>query len=808
MLAEVRYALRRLLKHRSFTVVAVLTLAVGIGANTAMFSVLHGVLLRALPYTDADQLVLFTNSIPLANVGAFPLSPPEFQEYSTHAGSFAGLAAMEAGNYILTGEGEPERLPGTSVSVGFFPLMGVAPALGRTFTPQDFEASAEPAIVISHGLWQRRYGGDTGIVGRKMTINNRARTVIGVMPRQFDFPEETQVWGRLETNPAMFTPQSLGAQRWRTIGRMKPGVALGAAQSEMESVAPSFYQRHPEFYRSSPWKVTLTPLPEQLLGATRAPMLALGGAVAFLLLIACANVANLMLVRAEGRRRELAIRAAIGASRAQLGRELLTESLLLAAAGGVAGVVVAFWATDALLALVPGNLPRRREIGLDATVLFFSAGITLITGLLFGLLPARRAARVDLQECLRQGSAGSGSARRPAGMALAAAQIALSLVLLVGAGLLIRSLANVLSVSAGFEPQGLVTFTVTPPGSRYPNQAREGELYAQWVERVQALPGVRSAAVVTSTPMSGRSHRGAFTIEGITEEQRGRLTNVNYRLATPGYFATMNVPLLQGRDINAQDGESAPRVAVVNRTMAERFWPEGAIGKRISMSSNAAGEPRWHEIVGIVGDVRHMGLDAETQLEAFFPYAQPAVPEGARGGVLAVRVAGDAQSVVAGVRRELTALDPALPLFNVRTMQQQVDASVAPRRFPMQVLSFFAVVALLLAALGIYGVLADSVGRRTREIGVRLALGARPGSVFALILRHGGIVIAAGTLVGLAAAFAATRALRTMLFQVDVRDAATFAWVTAALVAVALVACVVPARRAMRVEPLEALRHE
>ena len=809
---DVKFAARMLAKHRGFTLVAVLTLAIGIGANTAMFSVVHGVLLRALPYDDAEQLVLFTNSIPSANVGAFPLSPPEFQEYRTRNASFAGLAAMEAGSYILSGEGEPERLPGTSVTQEFFPLMGVQPALGRAFAKEDFEPNAEPTIVLSYGLWQRRFGGDRQILGRKLTINSRPRTVIGVMPRQFDFPEETQVWGRLEPTPEMFTAQFLGAQRWRVIGRIKSGVALENAQTEASSVASSFYQQHPEFYRfasGNVWKLTLTPLRDQLLGATRTPMLALAGAVGCLLLIACANVANLMLVRAEGRRREIAIRAAIGASRTQLARQLLTESFLLAAIGGITGVLLAFWATDALLTLVPGNLPRRGEIGMDATVLAFAAGITLLTGFLFGLLPARSAARTDLQDWLREGSRGSAGGTRRVGNALAAAQIALSLMLLAGAGLLIRSLANVLSVSPGFDATNVLTFQLTPPGSRYPSQAREGELYARLIERLRALPGVQGAAAATTIPFSARSHRAAFSIEGMTEEQRAKVTNLHYRLATPEYFSTMRVPLLQGRGIAVTDNESAPRIAVINRSMAQRYWPNGdAIGKRISMSSTGAGEPRWHEIVGIVGDVKHMGLDAETPIEAFFPYALPPIPEGARGAVVVVRFAGEGQQLAPAIRRELAALDPTLPLYNVRTIEQQMNASLAPRLFPMQVLSFFAVVAVLLAGLGIYGVLADSVARRTREIGVRLALGAERRGIFALILRHGAWVIGTGVLIGLAGAAAVTRTVRSMLFEVAPGDMLTLIAVTSVLCAVGVAACLIPARRATRVDPLVALRHE
>ncbi len=808
LLQDIRFAGRMLRKHRGYTLVAALTLAIGIGANTAMFSVVYGVLLRALPYDEPAQLALFTNSIPLSNVASFPLSPPEFAEYRARAASFQALAAMEAGSYIASGEGEPERLPGTSVTREFFMLMGAQPLLGRVFVAQDYEPSAEPSIVISYGLWQRRFGGARDVLGRKLTINGRPRTILGVMPPAFDFPVETQVWGRLDATAAQFTPQWLGRQQWRTIGRLKPGVTLTAAQAEINSLAPAFYKQHPQFYSGSPWKVTLTPLANHLLGNTRTPMLALAGAVCFLLLIACANVANLMLVRAESRRRELAIRAAIGASRAQLARQLFTESFLLAAVGGAAGILLAFWGTDALLALVPGNLPRRGEIRMDGAVLLFSAAVTIVTGFLFGWLPARRAARVDLQECLRQGISGSGRSRH-AGAVLAGAQIALSLILLAGAGLLIRSVANVLSVSSGFEPQNLLTFQVTPPGARYPSQAREGELYGQWIERVRAVPGVRSAAAVTSSPMSGRSHRAAFTIEGITEQQRGQLTNLNYRLATPGYFSTLGIPLLQGRDLEPRDTENAPRITVVNRTLAARFWPGGdAIGKRISMGAAENGSPVWHEIVGIVGDVKHMGLDAEIQLEAFFPYAQPPIPTGARGAVMVVRVVGDMQPVVAAARRELAALDPALPLYNVRTMEQQMAASVAGRRFPMLLLSLFAIVALLLAALGIYGVLADSVARRTREIGVRMALGAGRREVFALILRQGGVVIFAGTAAGLAGAAVAVRVLRTMLFGVGMGDVPTYAGVTLILCAVALAACVIPARRAMQVQPTAALRQD
>ncbi len=800
---DVQYGARMLARSPGFTLVAVLTLALGIGANTAIFSVVNGVLLRPLPYPEPHRIVQLWNSIPSAAVRAFPLSAPEFDAYRTNHSGFAHVAAFAPGGFNLTGEREAERITGATVTASFFPVMGVFPAQGRAFTAEEDRPGAD-VVVVSHGFWQRRYGGKP-MVGAKLMLDSRPRSVVGVMPEGFDFPGEAEIWAPAGMTAERFSANNLGRQGWRVLARLSAD-GLQQAQSEMDAVAARFYAAHPEFYDAEhPWKVTLASLPEQTVGGARTPLLMLLGAVGMVLLIACSNIANLLLARATSRRRELAVRTALGASTPRVVRQMLTENLLLALAGGTAGILLGGWGLDALLALAPQGLPRLGEVRLDGAVLAFALGISILAGIGFGMLPALRAAKSDPLDALRDGGRNPGGLRGP-GRWLTAVQVGLSLVLLTGAGLLLRSFWNLLQVEPGFRSEGLLTAQLLPARQKYATTEQEARLFAQIVERLESAPGIASAACVSALPLSGRSGRAAFAVQDWTPEERARATNVHFRAVTSGYFRTMGIPLLSGRELEDRDSAAAPPVALINRNMAQRYWPDGnPLGKRVSFR---APEGPWYEIVGVVGNVQHEGLDAEVVQEIYLPYEQAPFGPG-QGTTVVIRGSGNEVSALAAtLRKEVAAVDPDLPAFALRPMDEWLALSLSARRFQMLLLVLFAAVSLVLAAVGIYGVMAYSVSHRTPEFGIRMALGAQRTDVLRLVLRQGAGIAGIGLLGGLAASLALTRLMQSLLFRVEPTDPFTIVAVVGLLGAAILLATYVPARRATRTDPLVALRYE
>ncbi len=808
LLQDLRYGLRMLVKKPGFTLVAVVTLALGIGANTAIFSVVNAVLFQPLPYEDPDRLVLLTNSIPTAGVKAFPLSPPEFNEYRDQSQAFAQVAAYQSRSINLTGGNEPERLRGNAVSADLFPLLGIAPILGRTFLQAEDQPGSEAVAAISYGLWQRRFGADPAVVGQTLLLNGRTHAIVAVMPAGFDFPGEIDVWVPLALAPQQIGREGLGAQSLRLIARLAPKVSHEQAQAEMDTIASRFYQQYADFYLSgNPWAVTLTPLHEQVVGHVRLALLVLLGAVAFMLMIACANVANLLMARAVTRRKEIAIRAAMGAGRGRLMRQLMTESILLSALGGGLGLLLAWWGVEALLALAPDDLPRLREIVIDKRVLAFSTGASLLTGIIFGLAPALMVSRVDFQEALKEGGKSSAAGVGPRlRHALVVAEVALSLTLLVGAGLMIRSFGRLMAVHPGFTADNVLTVQIPLPRSKYSTPVQQSAFYQQVIERVETLEGVVAVGGVSALPMSGEDPRAAFTAEGWTPDDVSKATNVYYRLVSPNYFRTLGIPLLRGRSLSDRDHQEAPRVLVINQTMANYLWPDqDPLGKRISFNNQTG---PWYSVVGVVGDVKHQALDAETGLEVYLSY--PQTPFQAAGSTLTLvaRTQGDPLGFAGAVRSQVQAIDRDQPVHNIATMEQRISRTVMQRRFNMLLLIIFAGVALALATVGIYGVVSYSVSQQTREIGIRMALGAGRRDVLKLVIGQGLMYTLIGVAIGVAGAFGLTRLITGLLYGVTATDPLTFACVSVLLVIAALLACYIPARRATNVDPMEALRYE
>jgi len=793
---DLRYGARMLLKKPGFTLVAVVTLALGIGANTAIFGVINAVLLKGLPYRDADHLVVIWEK--LKQVDQVELSPDEFAAYAERNQSFAQLAATERANFNLTGAGDPVRLEGQRATAGLFTTLGVEPLVGRTFTEEEDRTGARVAV-LSHALWQDRFAGDANVVGRTISLDGGDYTVIGVMPPRFQFPapvnRPSEIW----------TPRSLATERDRqshnllAIGRLRPGVAWTQARAEFENIA----RRRAEEAGQPPGdtSVNLIPLTAQVGRKQRPALYVLVGAVGFVLLIACANVANLLLAQAAGRRREMAVRLALGARRGQIVRQLLTESLLLSVLGGGVGLLLAVWLSEAIRVLAAGQLPRAESIAVDGRVLGFTLLVSVATGVIFGLAPALQTSRADLNAELKDGarSATGGSGHRLRS-ALVVVEVALALVLLAGAGLMIKSFWRLQQVDPGFDPQSLLSLEVTLPAAKYPEQHQRAAFYQQALEKISALPGVRAAAVINSPPFSGRRNISVFRIEG-RPEPRGVADAplADFRFVSPDYFKLMGIPLVRGRTFTEGDAGNAPKVALINPAFAERYAAgEDLMGRRLRVGDD------WHTVVGVVGNIRQSGLDEEAAPHVYVPYQQIA---SSRAGLL-VRTAADPLGFTAAVRGEIQAIDREQPTYNVSTMTAMMAASAAPRRLNLLLLGSFALVALLLAAVGIYGVMANLVTQRTNEIGLRMALGARPGDVLRLVIGRGMKLTLFGAAVGLGASFALLRAMTTLLFGVSATDPLTLAGVAALLLLVALAACWVPARRAAGVDPMVALRYE
>ncbi|GEN11820.1 duplicated orphan permease [Myxococcus fulvus] len=815
---ELRHALRMLVKHPGFTAVALLTLALGIAANTAIFSVVNAVLFAPLPYREPDRLMMVWGLSP--NQSRQTVAPANFLDWRAQSDSFEGLAAFSNVSFSLGGDGTPELVRGGSVSANFFQVLGTPAALGTTFQASSGGEGSWQRVVLSHGLWRRRFGGDPRILGRTVRLNDVSYEVVGVMPERFEWPtivpthasasEPPQLWvpavhrdvPQLGPDTAQDTSTRRDGNYLRVVGRLKPGVTREGAQQAVATIAERLAREYPETNAKS--GIGLVPLREQLVGNVQAVLWLLLAAVGLVLVIACANVANLFLSRASARRQELTVRLALGARRWQLVRQLLTESVVLALAAGALGLLLALWGMDALLALVPPELPRLGAVGLDGRVLAFTLLTSLGTGVFFGLVPALKASAPDLSGVLRQGGGGrlSSGGNRSRG-ALVVGEVALAVVLLISAGLLLRSLWRMQSVELGFRSEGVLTWSVSLPATRYPDDARQAALFQQVLERVQALPGVKSAGAISDLPLGGNDVSTVLTREGQSRPEPGEARSVGYQCITPGYFRTLGIPLLGGRDLTAMDGEGTQRVVLVNQTLAREAWPgETPVGQRIRLGSDP--DSPWLTVIGVVGDVRQGGALKETRPEAYVPALQGTF----HFIQFAAHTEGDPTRLVAGVREAVAALDSQLPISKVRTMEETVTSAMARPRFLSTLVALFAALALLLAGVGLSGVIAYMARQRTQEIGIRMALGARPVDVLRLVLGSGMRLALAGVGLGLVGAWAATRGMASQLYGVSATDPLTFGSLSLAVVVLTLVATWLPARRATRVDPLIAMRSE
>ncbi len=806
---ELRFALRQLRKSPAFTFIAILTLALGIGANTAIFSVVNAVILRPLPYKAPEQLVWIWETSPKNEIEEEPLSFPNFNDFRQQAQSFEAVGAFTGAAPILSGaDGEPERLTGAAVVGDFFSVLGVEPVLGRKFVPEENEDGKNRVAILSHAFWQRRFGGDPGLVGQQIQLNGNQYTVVGVMPPTFQDPvaaarRPVELW-----MPLAVTERMRSARRsdfLSVIARLKHGGTVEQARAELKGIASRLEQQYPD--TNTNWSVIVEPLHETLTGNVRPALLILLGAVAFLLLIACANVANLLLARASARQREIAVRSALGASRARIIRQLLTENMLLSLAGGVAGLFIAWWGTRALLALSPGNIPRLSSVGLDPQVLLFTLLVSLVTGVLFGLAPALIVSKLNLNQTLKEGgrSSAEGAGGRRLRNGLAVAEIALSLILLVGAGLLIRSFLRLQEVNPGFNPDNLLAAELSLPSAKYAENQQVVNFYDQLLARVAEQPGVRSAALTTSLPLTGGGDILAFYVEGRPVARTDRTPDAEARVVNPDYFRTMEIPLRRGRVLTDQDAPDAPDAVVINEALARKYFAEeDPVGKRITFGDPQAANVEWFNIVGVVGDVRQSTLQAEPYPQVYSAYRQ--TPR--RALTIVLRTAGEPTAMANTLRQQVWSLDRQQPLHNVRTVEQVLAQSIARPRFNTLLITILAGVALVLAAVGIYGVISYSVTQRTHEIGVRMALGASSSNVLRLVVGQGMLLAGMGLAVGVLGAFAVTRIMGTLLYGVSANDPITYIVLVSLLGIIALVASYIPARRAMRVDPVVALRNE
>ena len=798
---DLRHAARQLRRRPGFTLVALLALGLGIGANTAIFSVVNAVLLRPLPFDEPQHLVVL-NEVETARGAKDQAAADNFRDWRAQTRTLAGLVAWNYWGLSLTGDGEPTDILTIRASAELFRLLGVEPLLGRTFTADEEQPGRDRVVILSHAMWMQRFGGDRGIAGRTIMLDEETYQVIGVMPQGFQFPDNAEVgmWAPLAFK--FFELRTRNQRMFNVVGRLADGVTLEQARAELDGIAARLAREHPR--TNSGWGITVEPAHAVATASSRQALVILLAAVGFVLLIACANVGNLFLARAADRERELAVRLALGAGRGRLVRQLLAESLVVGALGGLAGLVLALWGVDVVMALEPGQLPSWNAVGVDLTVLAFTAALAIGTALLAGLLPALVTTSHDLHGALKEGGkATAGARRRRLRNGLVVAEVALALVLLVGAGLMVRSLRAVQALDPGFRPDGLLAATIYLADNRYPEDHQQAEFFGALLERAAGLPGVTAAGAVTTLPMSahGIDHDMPVFVEG-REAPPNQEPQADFRIASPGYFEAMEIPLVRGRSFTERDRSDAPVVAVVNRVFADRLLDptKDALGQRIRYGRGGD----WIEIVGIVGQVRHKGLDAEPQPEMFVSYRQ--LQYGSMTVVL--RAAGNPLALVEPFKRAVFGLDPLQPIANLDTVQELIAGSLAQRRFHAILFLVFAGLALTLAGIGIYGVISYSVSQRTREIGVRMALGARERDVLREVVGTGLRLTALGIAIGLGGALLVTRGLQGLLYGVSPADPLTFVAVPVALLLVAAAACIVPARRASRVDPMVALRSE
>jgi putative ABC transport system permease protein len=800
---DLRYGTRMLIKKPGFTLVAVITLALGIGANTAIFSVVNAVLLRPLPYRDPDRIVALWSARPERATTNRPVSTPDFEDWRTQNSVFETMAAFPAVDttgVTLTGHGEAEQLPTAYVTEDFFTMLGVQAALGRALAPDEHEAGRNQVVVVSHGLWQRRFGADPGIAGKSLTLDGRSFTVTGVMPPGLQLPAaDTEVWVSLSLIGPERVPRVRGNAWLAVMARLKPGVSHEQARTNLATIAQGLEEKYPDSNRGLN-DVTVTPLHKQLVGDVQPALLAIFAAVGFVLLIACANLANLQLARFEQRQKEMAIRASLGAGRARLLRQLLTESVLLALVGGSLGLLLAVWGKDLLISFAPANIPRLEESWLDLRALGFTLLVSIATGLIFGLAPAARLTRVELAEALKEGGrSAAGSGRKGVRDALVVAEIALAVVLVIGAGLVARSLYRLLQIDPGFQPEHVLTLQVNVPTYREPQRAQYTAFLQQALEQVEQTPGVIAVGMVRPLPLRGAGESTSFVITDQPPPPAGQEPVAARRMISPNYFRAMGIGLLSGRDFNAQDREGAQPVTIISQDLARQFFPEqDPVGRSLSMAGAA-----W-VIVGVAAEVRLQGLSQGSTPTIYVPHAQS--PR--RGMTFVVRTGGDPLSLAGSITSAIQSVNKDQPVIRVEAMEQVVADSLAQSRFSAVLLSLFGTLALALAAVGIYGVMAYNVTQRTREIGLRMALGAQAGDVLRLVIGQGLKLALLGVALGVTGAFALTRLLKALLFSVSTTDPLTFGVVTALLAVVALLACFIPARRAAKVDPMVALRYE
>jgi len=816
---DIRYALRAFAKNPGFTLAAVLSLAIGIGANTSIFSVANALLLRPLPYKDANRLVILWNRSPGLNITEDWFSPAQYLDIKNGHHGFEQVAIAIGGNYNLTGEREPERVGVTRVSSNLLPMLGVSAERGRLFVPGEDSPGAAATAVLTDGMWARRYGRDPEMIGKSITINGQPYEVVGILPQRFALPREVLplLDGTEQADIFLPLPLAPNAAQIRTnedynlVGKLKPGVSVVEAQAEMDTITARLRRDYPENYPpNGGLTFSIVPLLEQVVGNVRPALLVLLGSVGLVLLIACANVANLQLSRAVARQQEIAVRTALGASRWRIIRQLLTESVLLALGGGALGILMCLWSMQWMHVLGTKSIPRLQDVGIDSRVLLFTVLLSVCSGILFGLAPALRVSRLDLSATLKEASRGSAGTSAVWGHGnnvrrlLVVSELALSVVLLIGAGLLIRSFVRLQNVSPGFNAENVLTFDLTMTGRKYGDKQAILNTYRQLWDRLEHVPGVSASGGVTSLPLSQAYAWTPITVEGRTPLPGEKFLNADERVVGGHYFEAMGIPLRRGRFFNEQDDAGKPRVVLVDEYLAEQVWPgQDPIGKRIHIVELKSDDP-WQTVVGVVGGVKQDTLDSDPRIAFYLPQTQYPT----RAMTVALRSGHDPSGVLSAVKNELRKLDADLPMYYIRTMQQRVDESLARRRFSMLLLAVFAGVALALATIGIYGVMAYLVNQGTREIGIRVALGATRRNIVSLVVRQGMALALSGVAIGLAGAFMLTRLIRSLLFGVEATDPVTFVGIALLLGLVALLASYIPARRASRVDPLVALRYE